>query len=41
VVEGPAGYGMGRMAEILTDETPVDLRVFRDVAAAEAWARGE
>ncbi len=34
-----AGYGLGRMAEVLT-EPGVRLRVFRDPAEAEAWARG-
>lgn len=40
VVEGQAGYGMGRMAEILTEPMPVELRVFQDIREAEAWARG-
>jgi hypothetical protein len=34
-------YGMGRMAEFLTEELAIELRVFRDIAEAEAWVRGE
>jgi hypothetical protein len=41
VVPDEVGYGMGRMAEILTDELSIRLRVFRDMGEAEAWARGE
>lgn len=41
VVDGRAGYGMGRMAEILTEPKPVELRVFQDIGEAEAWARGK
>ena len=40
VVEGLAGYGMGRMAEALIDGSSIELRVFRDLAVAEAWVRG-
>jgi hypothetical protein len=42
VVEGSAHYGMGRMAQILADFEPrIRLRVFRELADAKAWARGE
>jgi len=40
VVPNDVGYGMGRMAEILTDEPPIQLRTFRDIKDAEAWVRG-
>ena len=40
VVDTSAAYGMGRMAEALTG-SGTGLRVFRDPAEAEAWARGE
>lgn len=40
VVPGDASYGMGRMAEILTEQHAIELRTFRDLAEAEAWARG-
>jgi hypothetical protein len=39
LVDSAAAYGMGRMAETLTG-TGTGLRVFRDPAEAEAWARG-
>jgi hypothetical protein len=42
VVAGTAQFGMGRMAEFLSDGAPgVDFRVFREPADAIAWARGE
>lgn len=40
IVAGTAAYGMGRMAEILMETSSVELRVFRDMAEAEAWVRG-
>lgn len=39
VVAGAAGFGMGRMAEILLERTSVTLGVFRDLDEAEAWVR--
>jgi hypothetical protein len=39
VVASNAGFGLGRMAEVLT-EPGAALRVFRDPVEAEAWARG-
>lgn len=39
VVSGLASYGMGRMAEALTDDSPVHLRVFRDLDEAKSWVR--
>lgn len=39
LVDSPVAYGMGRMAETLTG-TGTGLRVFRDPAEAEVWARG-
>lgn len=40
VVDTTTAYGMGRMAETLTG-SGTGLRVFRDPAEAEAWARGK
>ncbi len=40
IVAGTVTYGMGRMAEILMETSSVELRVFRDMAEAEAWVRG-
>jgi hypothetical protein len=47
VVRDDVGYGMGRMAEIVTSIPPLkasalpfEVRVFRDLTEAEAWARG-
>jgi hypothetical protein len=40
VVSDPASYGMGRMAEALSEGTSIELRVWRDLAEAEAWVRG-
>jgi hypothetical protein len=40
VVSSDVGYGMGRMAEILTETPLIELRAFKDIAEAEAWARG-
>lgn len=39
VVPSDVGYGMGRMAEILTERPPIELRTFRDLGEAEAWLR--
>lgn len=40
VAPADVAYGMGRMAETLTAAHPLELRTFRDMAAAEAWVRG-
>jgi hypothetical protein len=40
VVSSEVGYGMGRMAEILTGDPLIELRVFRDIGEAEAWIKG-
>lgn len=37
VVNGPAAYGMGRMAEALCIDTSVQMRVFNDLREAHAW----
>ncbi len=40
VVASQAQYGMGRMAEALTENgRSVEFRVFTDLAQAEAWLR--
>ena len=41
VVESPAGYGMGRMGQMLAEGTgdAVTVCVFRDVGEAESWLR--
>ena len=43
VATGAAAYGIGRIGEAIVDDGPdaeVQFRVFRDLADAEAWARG-
>jgi hypothetical protein len=40
VASNSASYGMGRMAEALTDASLVKLRTFRDPADAEGWVNG-
>ncbi len=37
VESGGARYGMARMASILSEPTPIDLRVFRDPDEARRW----
>jgi hypothetical protein len=37
VESGMARYGMARMASILLERSPVELRVFRDIAKARDW----
>jgi hypothetical protein len=37
VVNGPAAYGMGRMAEALCIDTTVEMRVFIDMVEAQNW----
>jgi hypothetical protein len=39
VVGSLAAFGVARMAQILTEESSLELRVFRDMAQAEAWVR--
>jgi len=41
VVAGTAHYGMGRLAEFVSDGGPVVFRVFLDVGEAHAWACGK
>jgi hypothetical protein len=36
-----ADYGMGRLQEIRSENSPVDMRVFTDRADALEWVRGE
>jgi len=40
VVSRSATYGMGRIEQTLLNGSPVEIRIFRDLAEAEAWARG-
>jgi hypothetical protein len=37
VESGTARYGMARMASILLERSPVELRVFRDIDKARVW----
>ena len=41
VVESPAGYGMGRMGQMLAEGSgdAVTVCVFRDIGEAESWLR--
>jgi hypothetical protein len=39
VVGSTADYGMGRMAEILSDDSPSPIRVFKDIDEALGWLR--
>ena len=41
VESGMARYGMARMASILLERSPVELRVFRDIAKARDWLQSE
>ena len=40
VVANDASFGMGRVAEVILENTSIVARVFRDRAEAETWARG-
>lgn len=37
LVDGPLGFGMGRMFAVLSEETGLEYRVFDDEDAAHAW----
>jgi len=37
VTEKPASYGMMRMLSVFARRVPMNVRVFRSIAAAEAW----
>jgi hypothetical protein len=39
VVATPAGFGMARMGQVLLGDLPTTMRIFTDMAAAEAWLR--
>jgi hypothetical protein len=41
VASADAAFGMGRMAEAFVNLSAIQVRVFRDLAEAEAWVRGE
>ena len=41
VVGSDRAYGMSRMFEVFSQETAVDVRIFRDLAAAKRWLTGE
>jgi hypothetical protein len=40
VVSGDRTYGMTRMFEVFSEQTPIKLRVFRDYDRALSWVRG-
>jgi hypothetical protein len=37
VESGSARYGMARMASALSESTPIEIRVFRDIDEARRW----
>lgn len=39
VVTSPASYGMGRMWQTLTNDLPIEIRLFEDIGTAELWLR--
>jgi hypothetical protein len=42
VVATPAGYGMARVAQAISeDSSPIEFGIFTDLGAALSWLRGE
>jgi hypothetical protein len=39
VTDDAASYGMGRMGEIMAEQGPLRVQVFRDIDQAESWLR--